>query len=178
MKLTIKNHIFYYLVLDENNKVVAKIKNKCLWGVSKKVLDSSGQVVYTTDIVNLPISYTAWHYADSRHYVIYHDQKKVAEATFKYAKNPERNISQKLFLKPPQITEMTLETPYGSLMIMRQKDNTLLIDQNGISIGSISNFFTAKKHFISCKKISDKAFLAAVYVISMYMIHEENLIAL
>ena len=109
-------------------------------------------------------------------YIIYQKDYKIATATFSYAKNPERTTLQKLTLRPPQIDIMEVETPYGLLQIKRQKDNSILIYKYEKNLGMVTSFFSFKAKYINCIEEYEPTFLASLYMLIDYMMHEDDLI--
>lgn len=176
MKLTIRNHIFFYVVSNEDNIVVAKIKSKYFWGAVNLILDVSGNTIYTTNIVNLDTPFASWNCPESRRYVILNKESPIATAKFKYAENTNRGIAQRVMIRPPLVDEMKIQSIYGEFNIRLQKNKSLTIEKSGKVIGVISNFFAFKEHYISCDEIDDKAFLLGLYVLARYMVHEDDLL--
>lgn len=176
MKLRIKKLLFTWYVLDKNNIVVAKIKSKKIFTPSKNILNSDDNIIFTTNIVNTPSSKDDWNYASSRKYVVYEKDQPIATATFSYAKSSSKNKIQSLFLIPPQIDEMNIETPFGPWHIKRQKDNSILINNDKITLGTVTSFFSFKRKEIECLDGYDPAFLAGIYMLIEYMMHEDDLI--
>ena len=80
MKLRIRKGLFSWKLLDEGGTVVAKISNQKFIGAAKKISDTSGNIIFTTDIVNLPKQTEDWNCADSRKYMIYKNLQAVATA--------------------------------------------------------------------------------------------------
>ena len=54
MKLRIRKGLFSWQLIDESDTTVAKISKKKFTGASKKIYDGKRNLIYTTDIVNLP----------------------------------------------------------------------------------------------------------------------------
>ncbi len=114
MKLRVKKGLFTWQIINENMILVSKISNKKLIGAAKKICDSHGKIVYTTDIINLPVTNKHWNNAEFKRYVVYQNEQPIVIATFNYAVRPETTILQKL-IRPPQIDKMNVDTPYGVL---------------------------------------------------------------
>lgn len=85
MKLRIRKGLFSWQLIDESGTTVAKICMKKILGASKIICDEKGNLIYTTDIVNLPAKTEVWNYADTKKYVIYKNKKPIAIANLKFA---------------------------------------------------------------------------------------------
>jgi hypothetical protein len=161
--------------MDEDKKIVARIRNIHFWNCSKKVIDTRGNTIYTTDIINLKTNPDLYLNDENRRYVVYDNGRIIASAFLKYAKEDSRNSVQRLIFRLPQVEELNIQSEFGELNIKKQIDNTFVIcDTSGV-VGSISNYFSLKKHSISCSSINNQAFLAALYVLAMYMVHEDDI---
>lgn len=176
MRLKFNKTLLGWSILDDEMHTVAKIKNKKLLSSAKNIIDKDGNIVFTTDIINLPSKNEDWNYADSRKYIIYQKENEIATATFSYAKNPERTTLQKLTLRPPQINMMEVETPYGLLHIKRQKDNSISINQGDKNLGIVTSFFSFKAKYLEFIEEYEPTFLASLYMLIDYMMHEDDLI--
>lgn len=113
MKVRIRKRLFDWILTNKNGKAVAKIRNKRFIGPAKKIFDETGNFIFTTDIVNLPVQKENWNCADSRKYMIYKKENPIATANLSFARNPERTKAQAFALRPPQVDKMEVETPYG-----------------------------------------------------------------
>lgn len=176
MKLRIKKRICSWSLVNESGTAVAKISNQKLIGAAKKISDANGKVIFTTDIVNLPPEKESWNYADSKKYIIYKDAKPVVTANLSFAKSPERTKAQTFLLRPPQVDRMDVETPYGIWIIQRQKNNSLTIMHDGVQLGSVTPFFAFKPIYLNCNEKYEDTFLAGIYMLVEYMMHEDDLI--
>ena|SRR5659263_179421 len=81
-------------------------------------------------------------------------------------------------LRHPRVNEMNVETPYGVWNIKRQLDNSLIISNENEVLGTITAFFTFKKQSLNVNRRYEPAFLAGLYTITDYMIHEDDLLCL
>lgn len=178
MKLKFNKTLLGWSILDAGGNIVARIKNKKLLSPSKNIIDKDGNIVFTTDIINLPSNDKDWNCADSRKYIIYQKEDEIATATFSYAKNPERSNLQKITLRPPQIDIMEVETPYGLLQIKRQKDNSILINKGEKNLGKVTSFFSFKAKYLEFIEDYEPTFLASLYMLIDYMMHEDDLIVI
>ncbi|MDU2673008.1 MAG: hypothetical protein E7C49_13445 [Clostridium sp.] len=176
MKLKFNKTLFGWSITDEQGTIVAKIKNKELLGPAKNIIDKDGNIVFTTDIINLPSKNEDWNCANSIKYIIYQKEDEIATATFSYAKTPERTTLQKFALRPPQIDIMEVETPYGLLKIKRQKDNSILIYKDEKNLGMVTSFFSFKAKYLEFIEEYEPTFLASLYMLIDYMMHEDDLI--
>jgi hypothetical protein len=109
-------------------------------------------------------------------YVLYKNSETIVVASLNFAKTPEKAAFPKMNLRPPQVDEMLLETPYGVWSAKRQKDNGIVFYQNEQQVGRISPFFSLKPHIIEFYEKYNIAFIAGLYVIAEYMMHEDDLI--
>lgn len=178
MKLRINKRIFSWNLINEKGVIVAKIRNQKLIGTAKEICDYNGKVVFTANIVNIPIKNEAWNCADTKKYVIFKDGKTVATANLYFAKNPKRMKIHKLLLRPPQVDGMNIETPFGIWIIQRQKNNALTVNCDGVLMGSVTPFYTFKPIYLEFTEKYEPTFWAAVFVLIDYMMHEDNLIIL
>lgn len=176
MRLKFNKTLLGWSILDEEMHTVAKIKNKNLLSSAKNIIDKDGNIVFTTDIINLPSKNKDWNYSDSRKYIIYQKENEIATATFSYAKKPERTTLQKFTLRPPQIDIMEVETPYDLLHIKRHKDNSISINQGDKNLGIVTSFFSFKAKYLEFIEEYEPTFLASLYMLIDYMMHEDDLI--
>lgn len=176
MKLRIRKGVFSLSMIDENGTTVAKISKKKLIGAAKKICDAKGTVIFTTDIVNLPSHKSDWNCANSRKYIIYKNSKPVATATLSFAANEEQSKTPVFTLRLPQVDKMDVETSYGTWVIQRKKDNSLIITHDDMQLGSITPFFTFKPIFFEFLEKYEIVFWAAIYMLVEYMMYEDDLI--
>lgn len=175
MKLRIKKGLFTWQIINDNKILVSKISNKKLIGVAKKICDSQGKIVYTTDIVNLPVTNEHWNNAEFKRYIIYQNEQPIAIATFTYAERPEATRLQ-ILIRPPQINKMNVDTPYGVLFVKRERNNSVTIMQNDEILATVTPFFSFKKMYITHNEKFDDTFFTAIYMLIEYMMHEDDLI--
>lgn len=168
MKLRIRKGLFSWKLLDEGGTVVAKISNQKFIGAAKKISDTSGNIIFTTDIVNLPKQTEDWNCADSRKYMIYKNLQAVATANLFFATNPERTKTQAFTLRPPQVDKMEVETPYGMWVVQRHKNNGLSITRDGTLLGRISPFFAFKPICLEITEIYENQNIIAILSIHHY----------
>ncbi len=176
MKLKIQKGFFTWRLVNEKGETVAKISNQKIIGAAKKVSDNKGNIVFTTDIVNLPRQEKDMSYADSRKYIIYKNNNPVASANLFLESNTEDGATRAFAIRPPQVVKMAVETPYGKWLIQRQKNNGLTITHEGTTLANVSPFFKFKP---ICLEISEKheiTFWAGIYVLIEYMMHEDDII--
>lgn len=176
MKIRIKKGMFSWKLTDETGVALVKIKNKNIIGAAKNIYDQNGKLCFSTDIVNLSPKDKTWNCANSRKYIIYKNMQAIASANLYYAKNPDRTLTQKLLMRPPQVDRIDIETIYGLWVAKRQKNNGVTITQNGALLGNVTPFFTLKPIYLECDEKYDIAFWAAVYVLTDYMMHEDDMI--
>jgi hypothetical protein len=173
MILSIKKCLFAWYIYDENKKVVSKIRSKRFWGPAKNIFDYNNITVYTTDIINEPNSTNDQSCASIRKYVLYKSGEPIVIASLTFAANSKNAAN---ILRPPQVDEMLLETPYGVWRAKRQKDNGIIFYQNEQRMGEISPFFRLKPHIIEFDEKYNITFFAGLYVLTEYMMHEDDLI--
>lgn len=178
MKLTIKRCFFIYKVIDENKKVVAKIKNKHFFSIAKKIVDLNGETIFTTDIINTKKTSES-HLSDgNRKYLVWDKQRYVATAELIYYNNVDINAVQNVYFKLPNVEELNIRTDEGYLNIKHQSDNRFIIYDKNKVVGNISEVSIFKRHFIACSTIKNGAFLAALYILAVYMAGENNFLFL
>ena len=176
MVFKIKKYFLSWYIYDENKNIVSKIKSKRFWGPVKEIINSDNITVYTTDIINKPNTTNDSNCVDFKKYMLYKNGETIVVASLLFANNSEKAAFQTMTLRPPQVDEMLLETPYGVWSAKRQKDNGIVFYQNKQQIGSISPFFSLKPHIIEFYKKYNIAFIAGLYVFAEYMMHEDDLI--
>ncbi len=176
MVFKIKKCFLSWYIYDENKNIVSKIKSKRFWGPAKVIIDSDNITVNTTDIINVPDTTNDGNFADLKNYVLYKNGETIVVASLTFAKNPDKAAFQTMTLRPPQVDEMSLETPYGIWLAQRQKDNGIVFYQNEQQIGRISPFFGLKPHIIEFYEKYNISFIAGLYVLAEYMMHEDDLI--
>lgn len=176
MKLRIRKGLFSWQLIDESDTTVAKISKKKFTGASKKIYDGKRNLIYTTDIVNLPSKKEIWNYEESRKYIIYKDEKAIATANLHFAINPDRTMLQRLTLRPPLVDRMDVETIYGLLVVERQKNNGVTISQDGVQLGKVTPFFTFKPKYLEYIGQYEVTFWSGIYVLIEYMMHEDDMI--
>jgi len=176
MTLRIKKRFFVWYILNETGTVVAKIKNKKLLSPEKNVTDRNENVIFTTDIVNLPAKENNFNSTETRKYVIYHKNQPVATATFASTEDLKMTKEISFALRPPRVNEMNVETPYGVWNIKRQLDNSLIISNENEVLGTITAFFSFKKQYLDVNRKYEPAFLAGIYTLTDYMMHEDDLL--
>jgi len=176
MVFKIKKCFLSWYVYDENKNIVSKIKSKRFWGPAKEIIDSDNITVYTTDIINVSDITNNGNCIDFNKYVLYKNGETIVVASLNFAKTPEKAAFQTMTLRPPQVDNMLLETPYGVWSAKRQKDNGIVFYQSEQQIGRISPFFSLKPHIIEFYEKYDIAFIAGLYVLTEYMMHEDDLI--
>lgn len=176
MLLKVKKRLFSWYIVDENNKIVALIKNIQFFGAAKHILDENRQIVFTTNIINLPSEKWHWNCADSRKYIISDNSKTIATASLTFAVNPYRTTVQKFTLKPPQVDEIKLETPYRIWYVKREKNNSINVLKNEQTLTKFSAFFNFQRQQIQLLSDCNPIFITAVYMLVEYMMHEDDLI--
>ena len=175
MKLRIKKGLFTWQIINENKILVSKISNKKLFGFAKKICDAQGKIVYTTGIINLPITKKHWNNAEFKRYIVYQNEQPFATATFHYAVLPEKSRLQ-ILIRPPQIDKMNVDTPYGVFFVKREQNNSVTIMQNNELLATITPFFSFKKMYITHNEKFDDTFFSTIYMLIEYMMHEDDLI--
>ncbi len=177
MKLRIKRGLFTWKMINENEILVSKISNQKLFGIAKKICDAQGKTVYTTGMVNLPVTKAHWNNAEFKRYVIYQNKQPIAVATFNFANYPEASRLH-IIKRSQQIDQMNVDTPYGVLFIKRERNNSVTIRQHNELLATVSPFFSLKKMYITHNEKFDDTFYSAIYMLIEYMMHEEDLITI
>lgn len=177
MKLNIKKEGLSLDFVTDSKELVAKIMPKNITNNTKRICDSKNNTVYTTNIVESEPVKEAWNYEDTKKYILFKNNKPFATANIHFAIHPERTVPGIILQRPPQIDNMDIDTPYGILNVVRQKDNSIVILQNKEPIAKVSQFFGLKKMSLEYTKDFGNVFWAGIYMLIDYMMHEDNLIA-
>lgn len=165
MRFQIKKKFRCWLILDENLNTVAIIKNKDLLGPSKNILDAQKNLIFTTDKIVT---------STTSHYVISQNDSPIATAHFK--------LPQSLLAHPkyapvlPPVDSMQIDSPYGPFLIKRQPNNSLSLLQDDTEVGILSPFFTFHSQYLNTFTSYDPTFLASLYVLTFYMVHEDDIL--
>lgn len=165
MRFQIKKKFRRWIVLDENLNHVAIIKNKHFLGPSKNILDAQKNLIFTTDKVVT---------STTSHYVISQNDYPIATAHF----TPSQSLLSGPKYAPllPPVESMQIESPYGSFFIKRHPNNSLSLLQDHKEIGTLSPFFTLHPQYFDTFTSYDPTFLASLYVLTFYMVHEDDLL--
>ncbi|MEG1520428.1 MAG: hypothetical protein RR458_05515 [Clostridia bacterium] len=176
MKMKIQKGLSSLKFKDENGNILATISNQTMFGKGKNIIDKDGQIVYTTNIINLPKVQEEWNLARLRKYVIFENTRKIAIANLFLSKNLKRRNSLAFWQRPSQIDKMDVDTPFGLWVVTRQPNNGVIVAKNGETIGSIAPFFTCKPQFFEFSSKYDIAFMVGIFSLASYMMNEEDLI--
>ncbi|WP_160676458.1 hypothetical protein [Clostridium sp. C8-1-8] len=176
MDLMIRNYGFFYNVIDQNNKLVAKIQNKHLVSIGKKIVDTTGKTIYTTDIINTKTEDEVNKYNEGRSYIICKSNKIVATAVLEYDKYEDKYLYQRFVFRIPKVHKINIKTDCRELIIKLKYDGSLLICEDNVVIGEMTSHFPFIDHYITCNEINDQAFLAALYILAKYMVDENNIL--
>ncbi|MFT4105471.1 MAG: hypothetical protein QM657_06880 [Lacrimispora sp.] len=176
MKLRIRKGCFAWSLVNEEGKTAAKISSQTFMGAAKKISDAQGNVIFTTDIVNVSTGGGDGEYTDSKKYIIYKDAVPIVTAALSFTKKQKSAKQLPCVLKLPQVEKLDVETPGGLWVIQRKSDRSLIITCNDIQLGSITPFFSLKPACFECAEKYDAVFWAGIYVLMEYMIHEDDLI--
>lgn len=176
MMFRIKRRFLSWNIVDEGNRLVAKIKNKRCLGAGKNILDNNGNIVYTTDIINLPKPKELWNTPQARSYKILRGKDIIATASFYCKKETKDNVHQQSLILA-KLNDMHVQTPYGIWNIVRQKDNSIIIQNGNEIVGTITSFFALKAQKLNVLSKIDPVFIAGIYVLAVYMMHETDCIA-
>lgn len=174
MKLKIKKGLFSWKIINENKILISKISNKKLFGVTKKVCNAQGEIIYTTDLKNQPVTNEFSNNAELKRYLIYQNEQQIAVATLHYAKSPESSRLQ-ISIRPPLVDQMNVDTPVGVLSIKRGSNNSVTLLQNDEILATVTPFFSFKKMYITHNEKLDDTFISAIYILIEYMMHEDDL---
>jgi hypothetical protein len=178
MTLSIYNYLLFFLVFDENNNSVCKIKSRRFLSAEKEIYNSDNEVVYTTNIINSKEHQGSCSYSESRKYVAncsYDTSNIAAIASLVYPTDTKQTMAERFGLKLPQVDELNIQSIYDDIHINRFKDGSFSISNNEKTIGSISKFIPFKSTTIFCDTIKDPGFLAVLFALTLYMIHEDDL---
>lgn len=168
MFLSVNNRLVALNIRDEDNNIVCQIRSIKFFRPEKGIYNSKNNLVYTTDILITKTS----SQSISREYVAYcsNDKSQIAaSATLEFQKegNP-------IFYKLPAATALKIRSIYGDIMIKRLAYGKFTIIRKEQTIGSMS-VSPLKKSKISCDTIQDHEFLAVLFTLTLYMMHENDL---
>jgi len=168
MILLIKNRMRFFAVCDPNGKIIYKIKNKRLWNADKIILNSENQTIYTVSKTVAPGA------ADGGtvRYLIRHPDEKAAIATASLIYTGDRQTIYQL----PKVCELVIDSMYGNLDLSRSKGDIFLIKAHESIIGKIDAHRMFHPAVLTCNGIEDPGFLSALFVLTRYMQHEDDLI--
>lgn len=107
--------------------------------------------------------------------LIYCSSSKDVVATASLIYEEEADEKQ-IFYRLPQVVELALHSIYGEIHIKQAKNGLLLITVQKEAIGKIMSRHAFQDIVLSCDGIEDRGFLSALFVLSRYMIHENDLI--
>lgn len=184
MNLIIKNGLTTKKIYDENNNLIYKIRNKNIFKPNKLMFSYENRLLYNTDIVDNTSSAIkkSWNTAESRKYVMYKADNKneiIATATFDYASHIDRTIFHKLLFKAPQINKLTINSIWGTFTIKLLRNySCLILDKNAKEIAIISSYHPLKGWKIEYNSLIDTNCLCGLFLLSQYMIHEQDLLTI
>lgn len=179
MTLKIKQYLSFYHMIDERNNVVCKIKRRGFWNAERLIYNSNNKLMYTSDIIDSNQESKPWSYLETRKYIVkYADEKQTnaATASVVYDKSDMIKKTNRLILKLPRADEINIDSVFGELHVKRLKDESFTICKDEKIIGSISRYRTFRVTAISCESIRNSGFLAVLFVLVQYMLHEDDLI--
>nr|WP_319489021.1 hypothetical protein [uncultured Caproiciproducens sp.] len=171
MKLLIKNYFIYYLVMDENKKVICKISRKSLLSIKRKVHNST--VVITTDIMNKEIPEENSVFNEGQRYIAYdtNDQSKVIATASLFYKSCDRKPTYINRLPDPD--SLIIQSIYGEFMIRNSGRGRYPIYHKSKLVGSLK-CFSHTSFYISKNEIQDPFFIAVLFVFINYMDQESD----
>lgn len=169
--LLFRNYALFYFVCGRDGKLVYQIKSGRFWKGEKDIVDLDHKKIYTT---GRKIIHDAGH-GETLRYLIYRSSSKDVVATASLIYEEEADEKQ-IFYRLPQVVELALHSIYGEIHIKQAKNGLLLITVQKEAIGKIMSRHAFQDIVLSCDGIEDRGFLSALFVLSRYMIHENDLI--
>lgn len=164
MKLSIKKGLFRRKFYNEDQTLVASLKQTNLLAARKIIVDQKGNVQLTTDIIQ----------SKTRSYVILDNHGTIALAYIK--DEPKKQTMKETFhVCLPVIHQLELTTPYGSWFILRQSDRVFFICNETQALGRIYLTHTLSVNTFECSEKYDLYFWVAIYAFIEYLINENEL---
>ena len=168
-KIIIKRSAQFFCV--QSGKCLCRIKSRNFLSAENVILDEQGNEKYYTGFVPYKNSLEAEDERICERYAIFDNTSKIASAyTIK------ANINKKQSgLIIPRIFKLFVDFSGDMFMICRMEDNSFVIKNGENTIAVISPFTLIKPHTMEVFGGQDVCFLAALFSLIRYMVHEEDL---
>lgn len=169
MLLSINRHLTSFNVYDQDHRMLYKIKSLKFFGPEYGIYNSKGERIYTTDVL---LSNTD-NQAETRKYVAYASDDKTqvkAMASLEFEK-PSLNVLYKL----PPVARLYVKTNNGAFQVKHMSSRKVSVIHNKTEIGDITflSFLGGSK--IHCSTAQDDKLMLIFFVLSLYMVHEDDL---
>lgn len=182
MKLIVKNHLFKMVVCDLADQPLYQIKSFG-WSAKKLIETVNNKILYSTDIIDSKASPVSEGCFNSRQYMVQpesQDDECSATASLGYAISSNQQTMRWFPNRVPQVDQLKVQihSPQNlNLAIHLLKDDSCLIynEQNQI-LGKISSYHLFKGYVMESDAISDGGMLCALFVLTRYMIKENEFI--
>lgn len=169
MKLTVKKRLVHWTLLDEDENIVAKIRNRRIIGPDKMISLPDGTVKYTTGITKSGESDHQEKHKGYKNYVIYENGKPLVTANIKFIPNPAKHKNRSCSLLPRDIESMELDTPYGKWAIQSPDSKNINIIDADRHLGTIECSPALKPNSLICHEKLPAVFWAGIYTLVHYM---------
>lgn len=105
---------------------------------------------------------------------VYQGGQKVAAGTLVYETDSSGRVRQPCMVRPPMPVRLNLESRRGTCSIVQTPDRSLFIYQGAELVGSLEHMLFLTRQVVACKIEAPPAFLAVLYVLGYYMVHDDD----
>lgn len=105
---------------------------------------------------------------------VYQDGEKVAVGTLVYETDPSGQVRQPCMVRPPMPVCLKLESSRGTCSIVQKPDRSLLVYQGRELVGGLEHMLSLTRQVVSCNLEIPPSFLAVLYVLGYYMVHDDD----
>ncbi|BBA51158.1 hypothetical protein [Fusobacterium varium] len=162
MLLHVKKSLNGYKIENDEGVVIDCIKSKKFMSPAQLILKDNS-IVYETDIIteNGKNAYIIKNKTD----------ETIAAAELKFEEEKKNSI-----VHSPKVEYMIINTPYGKWRAVQENDLSISFIFENKVIGKISSFFSYHSQEISFSENYPVEFWSALYILSRYMVHENDVI--
>lgn len=162
MNLYVKSTLMGYKIANNEGIVIDYIKSKNFMDSAKLILKDNS-IVYETDIII--------ENKEDKYIIKNKDNEIIATTELKFKEDEKSSI-----VHSPKVEYMIINTPYGEWKAVQEKDFSISFISKNKVIGKISPFFSFHSQEISSSDDFPAEFWSAIYVLSYYMVHENDVI--
>lgn len=166
MKIRIKKRMMTTYLINENQEIIAVIKDRNAYSIIKDVFDQNHKLIFKTDIIN------SENFEQLRQYRIYSDYDIYAEATLEADPNDQ---SKSLSYNTSKINRMNIKTKTNTYVVDRKNIQTFRISCDSTSMGIITLPSLLDYAEIEIYSDINPFFIAAITVLVNYMSHENDI---